>query len=63
MVLIVKNPPANVGDTRDTGSTPGSGRSPAEGNDHQYSFLENSMNQACYSLWGHKKSEMTEYTL
>ena len=28
MVLVVKNPPANAGDERDTGLTPGSGRSP-----------------------------------
>ena len=29
---VVKNPPANVGDTGDTGSNPGSGRYPEEGN-------------------------------
>ena len=28
MVLVVKNPPANVGDTGDVGSIPGTGRSP-----------------------------------
>ena len=28
MVLVVTNPPANAGDTRDTGSIPGWGRSP-----------------------------------
>ena len=28
VVLVVKNPPANAGDRRDTGSTPGLGRSP-----------------------------------
>ena len=35
---MVKNPPAN----QDTGSIPGSGRSPGEGNGnlHQYSCLE-----------------------
>ena len=27
VVLVVKNPPANAGDTRDAGSIPGSGRS------------------------------------
>ena len=31
VALVVKNPPANAGDIRDTGSTPGSGRSPEEG--------------------------------
>jgi len=29
---VVKNPPANTGDTRDAGLTPGLGRSPGEGN-------------------------------
>ena len=29
---VVKNPPVNVGDTRNVGSTPGSGRSPGVGN-------------------------------
>ena len=28
MELLVKNPPAKAGDTRDAGSIPGSGRSP-----------------------------------
>ena len=31
MALVVKNPPANVGDIRDTGSIPGLGRSPEGG--------------------------------
>ena len=30
VLLVVKNPPANAGDTRDVGSIPGSGRSPEE---------------------------------
>ena len=40
---MVKNLPANSGDMRDTGSIPGLGRSPAEGNGNplQYSCLEN----------------------
>ena len=39
---MVKNPPANEGDIRATGSVPGSGRSPGEGHDNpQYSCLEN----------------------
>ena len=29
---MVKNPPVNAGHTRDTGSIPGSGRSPGVGN-------------------------------
>ena len=28
VALVVKNPPATAGDTRDAGSVPGSGRSP-----------------------------------
>ena len=32
VVLLVKNPPANAGDVRDVGSTPGLERSPGEGN-------------------------------
>ena len=40
---VVKNPPANTGDARDTGLIPKSGRSPGmgNGNPHQYSCLEN----------------------
>ena len=43
--LVVKNPPANGGDTRDAGSIPGPGRSSGVGNGNplQYSCLENSM--------------------
>ena len=33
VALVVKNPPANAGDTRDTDSMPGSGRSPGVGNE------------------------------
>ena len=31
VMLVVKNPPANAGDIRDTGSIPGLGRPPGEG--------------------------------
>jgi len=31
VALVVKNSPANAGDVRDTGSIPGSGRSPGGG--------------------------------
>ena len=43
----VKNPPANGGDTGDTGLIPGSGRSPREGNVNllQYSHLGNHMDK------------------
>ena len=42
MVLVVKNPPANPGDIRDAGPTPGSRRSSEGGDDNsfQYSCLQ-----------------------
>ena len=42
---VVKNPPANAGDVRDTSLIPGSGRFPGEGNGNpfQYTCLENPM--------------------
>ena len=51
VALVVNNPPANAGDTRDAGLIPGSGRSPGEGNDNprQYSCLENPMGRGA---WG-----------
>ena len=50
VVLVVKNPPANSGDTRDVGSIPGSGRSPGVGNGNslQYSCLENPMHRGAW---------------
>ena len=47
VALVVKNPPANVRDVRDLGSTPGSGRSPGGGygSPLQSSCLENSHGQ------------------
>ena len=47
VALVVKNPPANAGDTGDAGSIPGSGRSPGlgHGNPLQYSCLENLMDR------------------
>ena len=46
-MLVVKNPPINVGDARDTGSVLESGRSPGEGNSNplQYSCLGNSIDR------------------
>ena len=47
---VVKKPPANAGDRRDTGLIPGSGRSPGEGNGNpfQYSCLENFMDRGAW---------------
>ena len=44
---MVKNPPANAGNAGDTGSIPGSERSPGEGNGNplQYSCLGNPMDR------------------
>ena len=46
----VKNLPANAGDTGDTGSIPGSGRSPGEGNGSplQDSCLRNPMDRGAW---------------
>ena len=47
VVQVVKNPPADAGDTRDAGSIPGLGRSPGGGNGNllQYSCLGNPMDR------------------
>ena len=47
---VVKDPPANTGDARDTGLSPGSVRSPGVGNGNplQYSFLKNSRDRGAW---------------
>jgi len=47
---VVKNPPANAGDTRDMDLIPGLGRSPEVGNGNlfQYSCLENCMDRGAW---------------
>ena len=52
---MVKIPPVNAGDTRDTGSILGSGRSPGVGNGNllQYSCLENSMDRGVWWAMAH----------
>ena len=62
---VVKNLPAHAGDTGNTGSIPGSGRSSGEGNGNplQDSCWENSMDRGAW--WatlhaGHKESDTTE---
>ena len=62
---VVKNPPANAGDTRDAGSIPGLGRSLGErhGNWLQYFFPGESNGKrsvAGYNPWSHRELDMTE---
>ena len=60
MALVVKNTPANVGDSRDVGLIPGSRRSPGGGNGNplQYPQLENPMDRGAQqvTIHGVKKS-------
>ena len=58
-MLVVKNPPANAGDTRDMGSIPGLERSLGRGNGNplQYSCLENSMDREAWRAPVHGASE------
>ena len=67
VALVVKNPPAKAGDSRDLGSIPGLGRSPGggHGNPLQYCCLENPHGQRSlmgYSPWGRKGSDTIEAT-
>ena len=64
VALVVKNPPANAGDARDTGSIPGARRSPGGGNGNliQYSCLENPMDRGAWwiTVRGVAELDMTE---
>ena len=53
---MVKNLPARAGDLRDSGSIPGSGRSPGggDGNPLQYSCLENHMDRGAWWAMIHR---------
>ena len=59
---VVKNPPANAGDT---GSILESGRSPGEGNGNplQYSCLENSMDRGTWWATVHGVTKEVGYNL
>ena len=63
---VVKNLPANAGDSGDMGSIPGSGRfhGAGNGNSLQYSCLENSMGRGIWQALVHGIAEldMTEHT-
>ena len=62
---VVENPPANVGDARDAGSIPGSGRSPGGGNGNalQCSCLGNSRDRGAWwaTIHGVTESDRTEH--
>ena len=59
VALVVKNSPANAGDARNVGLMPGSWRSPAGGNGNQlqYSCLENPMDRRAWQAIVHRLTE------
>ena len=69
--LVVKNPPANVGDARDPGSIPGLGRSSGEGNGNplQHSCLGNPVDRGIWWAMVHAEApilwlpDIKSYTL
>ena len=65
VALVVKNPPANPGDSRNPSLIPGSGGSPGgrHGNPLQYPCLENPTDRSLvgYSPWGGEESDTTEW--
>ena len=56
VALVVKNLPANAGDTQDLGLIPGLGRSPGggHGNPLQYPCLENPMDRGAWQAMVHR---------
>ena len=66
MAQVVKNLPVNTGDIRDTGSIPGSGRSPGGGNGNPLQYFSpgkfHGQSLMGYSPWGCKESDTTEDT-
>jgi len=56
---VVKNPPANAGDVRDTGSIPGSGGSSREehSNSLQCSCLQNPMDRGALRATVHRAAK------
>ena len=61
---VVKNPPANEGDTGDVGLIPGSGRSLGEGNGNplQYSCLGNPMDRGAWRASAHDVAKELDMT-
>ena len=66
VALVVKNPTANVGDIKHSGSIPGLGRSPGGGHGNllQCSYLENLLDRGAWWATVHrvKESYMTKAT-
>ena len=58
-VLVVKNPPTNVGYIREAGLNSGSGRFPGEGNGNplQYCCLKNPMDRGTWQVTVHGVAE------
>ena len=56
VALVIKNPSANAGDTRDMSSIPGNRRSPGggHGNPLQCSCLENAMDRGAWKAIVHR---------
>ena len=69
MALVVKNLPANAGDTRDSGSILGLERSPGGelGNPLQYSCLENPMHREAWRATVHRvaksRIQLSDWTI
>ena len=63
-ISVVKNLPANAGDTGDVSLLPGSGRFSGGGNGNRSSILAWGIpwteEPGGYSSWGHKESDRTE---
>ena len=61
---MVKNPPGNAGDIRDSGSILGWGRSPGGGHGDplQYSCLENLMDRGAWQATVHRVSKIENRT-
>ena len=66
VALLVKNPPSNAGGVKDSGSIPGSGRSPGgeDGNTLWYSSPEKPMDREAWqaAFQGIAEPDMTEAT-
>ena len=54
---MVKNPPANAGDTGDVGSIPGLGRSLGGGHGNPLQYSDNPMDQEAWWAIAHKVTE------